>query len=81
MGIQSGLCNGINGNTQAGGAQLCSLAQQRWRDSLGVGVGVCVCVLSSSLLALRAWKQALCMCTSVCMCACFTDLMDVGVHV
>lgn len=82
MGIQSGLCNGINGNTQAGGAQLCSLAQQLWRASLGGWGYVCVCVcVVYSVLASRAWKQALFMCISVCMCARFTGLTDAGVHV
>lgn len=65
MGIQSGLCNGINGNTQAGGAQLCSLAQN-WCFSRGGVICVRVCVFSAS----RAWKQALCTCTSACVHVC-----------
>ena len=80
MGIQSGLCNGINGNTQAGGAQLCSLAQQRWRASLGVGVHVCVCVcVRVVVFASRALEASIAYvyeCVHVCM---LRWLMGVGV--
>lgn len=50
--IQSGLCSGINGNIQAGGAG-CFLAEWYWTASLGEGACGYVCVL----LSLR-WKHS-----------------------
>lgn len=79
MGIQSGLCNGINGNTEAGGAQLCSLAQQRWRASLGAGV--CVCIYMCAVFFGACFSSLEASIVRVCERARLTDLMKVYARV